>query len=175
MILTLLVLALACTPQPAPVAPVAGAAAGATPAAAPDVAPAAAAAPAWHVNLGEPFAAAEIVPVDTIMKDPAAWNGKDVVVEGLVKEVCQKKGCWHTVATADPAVALMIKDKEYKIFLPKDSAGKKVHIHGIFAVADMPQDEARHYAEDAGRDPSTIVGVQKSFEIDVAGVKFVEG
>lgn len=170
MILTLLLaLGLACSPPPAVTAPVVPAPVAPAPAAeAPVSAPPA-------VNLGEPFAEAEIVPVDTIMKDPAAWNGKDVVVEGLIKEVCQKKGCWHTIATADPAVALMVKDKEYKIFLPKDSAGKKVHIHGIFAVSDMPEDEARHYAEDAGRDPSTIVGVQKSFGIDVAGVKFVEG
>ncbi len=138
-------------------------------------APAAPAPAAWLVALGEPFTATEVVPVDRLVADPAAWDGKDVVLEGVVKEVCQKKGCWHTLATADPAVNVMVKDKEYKIFLPKDAGGKKVHVKGTFAVTDLPEDEARHYAEDAGRDPSTIVGPQKTFAIDVAGVQFIEG
>ncbi|MES2644349.1 MAG: DUF4920 domain-containing protein [Myxococcota bacterium] len=133
------------------------------------------AAPAWHVALGETFTAAEIVPVDKVVADPAAWDGKDLVVEGVVKEVCQKKGCWHTIATSDATVNVMVKDKDYKIFLPKDAGGKKVLVKGTFAVAELPEAEARHYAEDAGRDPSTIVGPQKTFAIDVAGVQFVEG
>jgi len=163
----LLLLALACSPtQPE-----------ATPAAPPvaEQAPAPQA-PVSTVNLGDAaFDESAIVPIDTIVKDPAAWDGKDVVVDAVVKEVCQKKGCWHTLATADPAVSVMVKDKEYAIFLPKDSAGKKVHVHGTFAVSELPEAEARHYAEDAGRDPSTIVGPQKAFTLDVAGVKFVEG
>ncbi len=165
----LLLLSLACSttqPEPAAVPPVAEAA----PVAAPVPA-----APASNVNLGEAFDETTIVPVDTLVKDPPAWDGKDVVVEGVIKEVCQKKGCWHTLATADPNVSIMVKDKEYKVFLPSDSAGKKVHVHGTFAVVDMPEDEARHYAQDAGRDPSGIVGPQKSLTLDVAGVKFVEG
>lgn len=133
------------------------------------------AAPAWHVALGEAFTATDVVSVDKVVADPAAWDGKDLVVEGVVKEVCQKKGCWHTIATADPAVNVMVKDKDYKIFLPKDAGGKKVYVKGTFAVAELPEAEARHYAEDAGRDPSAIVGPQKTFAIDVAGVQFLEG
>jgi len=163
----LLALALACSPAPAPT-PVAAEAPAAPVAEAP-------AAPASNVALGEAFTATDIVPVDTLVASPAAWDGKEVVVAGVIKEVCQKKGCWHTIATADPAVNIMVKDKEYKIFLPKDSAGKKVHVKGTFAVAELPEEEARHYAEDAGRDPSAIVGPQKTFALDVAGVKFVEG
>ncbi|MDP2304603.1 MAG: DUF4920 domain-containing protein [Pseudomonadota bacterium] len=166
----LLTLLFACSPAaplaPAPAPPVAAAPA---PAAAPS-------APAeWHVALGEAFTVTDIVPIDQLVANPTAWDGKDVVAEGVVKEVCQKKGCWHTIATADPAVNVMVKDKDYKIFLPKDAGGKKVHIKGTFGVVELPEEEARHYAEDAGRDPSAIVGPQKTFAIDVAGVKFVEG
>ncbi len=123
--------------------------------------------------VGEAFEPGTPVTVDALVAAPDTWSGKDVVVEGTVKEVCQKKGCWHTIATADPSVDVMVKDKEYKIFLPKDSAGKKVLVRGSFAVTEMPEDEARHYAEDAGKDPSTIVGPQKRFTLDVSGVKFL--
>lgn len=130
--------------------------------------------PPVEVNLGEAVDSAGVVPIDTVLASAADYDGKDVVVEGTVKEVCQKKGCWHTIATASPDVAVMVKDKEYKIFLPKDSAGKKVHLKGNFALVETPEAEARHYAEDAGKDPSTIVGPQKGYAIDVAGVKFVD-
>ncbi len=130
--------------------------------------------PVDNVNLGEPVDSAGVVPIDTVLANVGEYNGKDVVVEGTVKEVCQKKGCWHTIATANADVAVMVKDKEYKIFLPKDSAGKKVHLKGNFAMVETPEDEARHYAEDAGKDPSTIVGPQKGYAIDVAGVKFID-
>ena len=168
----LLALALACSPS-APPTPATEAAPSAE-AAPPPAASASAPAPA-NLAFGEAFTATELVPVDRLVAEAATWDGKDVVVEGVVKEVCQKKGCWHTIATADPNVNVMVKDKEYKIFLPKDAGGKKVHVKGTFAVAEIPEDEARHYAQDAGRDPSTIVGPQKTFAIDAAGVKFVEG
>ena len=166
-----LLLALACSPQPSPAAaPPAAAPEGAAPEA-PAAAPAAA--PASQESLGEPFADTDVVPVDTLVANAASYDGKEIVLEGAVKEVCQKKGCWHTIATADPAVNIMVKDKEYKIFLPKDSAGKRVHVKGTFAVETMPVEEARHYAEDAGRDPATVTGQQKTFALDVSGVKFV--
>jgi len=146
--------------------------------AAPAAAPVEATAPAvgeWHVALGDLFDDSTTVPVDQIVASPATWDGKDVVVDGVVKEVCQQKGCWRTIATAGPQASVMVKDEEYEIFLPEDAAGKKVYLKGTFAVAVLPESEARHYAEDAGRHPSTSLGPQKTFAIDVAGARFVEG
>lgn len=174
--MNILLLLLACGAEPAATTP--------NPAPAAEAAPTAEAAPAEEAGgraesatpglvVGAAFEAGEPVAVDALVAAPETWSGKDVVVEGTVKEVCQKKGCWHTIATANPDVDLMVKDQEYKIFLPKDSAGKKVLVHGNFAVTEMPEDEARHYAEDAGRDPSTIVGAQKRFTLDVSGVRFL--
>ena len=139
----------------------------------PAVQPVVEAAPAPSPPLGEDFTAEPVIPVDTLLAQAADWTGKEVVVEATVKEVCQKKGCWHTLATASPDVAIMVRDKEYKIFLPKDAAGKRVQVRGTFAMVETPEDEARHLAEDAGRDPSTVVGPQKGYQIDAAGVKFV--
>lgn len=178
--LLLLTSLLACSPAPKPEAqPAAEAAPAAAAPAAPTAQPAAepAGEPAAEAQaapaLGAPFTATNVVPVDTLVADSATWDGKPVVVEATVKEVCQKKGCWHTLATANPDVTVMVRDKEYGIFLPKDSAGKKVYVKGTFSVAQIPQDEARHYAEDAGRDASTINGPQRTFAIEADGVQFL--
>lgn len=137
---------------------------------APAVAPA-----ADNVFLGDPVDGARALPIDVVLASASAYDGKEVVVEGTVKEVCQKKGCWHTIATASPDVSVMVKDKEYKVFLPKDAAGRRVHVGGTFALVETPEAEARHYAEDAGRDPSLVVGPQRGYAIDVSGVQFIEG
>jgi hypothetical protein len=123
--------------------------------------------------LGEPFTAETVLPVDALVANAAEWSGKEVVVEATVKEVCQKKGCWHTLATATPDVVILVRDQEYKIFLPKDAAGKRVQVKGTFAVVETPEAEAKHLAEDAGRDPAGIVGPQKGYQIDAAGVQFL--
>lgn len=167
--LTLAFLVLACaTPEPV-AAPVP------TPAPAPEAAAPAAEPSAPAVFLGDAVDPAGALAIDEVIARSTEFDGKEIVVRGTVKEVCQKKGCWHTIATANPDVAVMAKDKDYKIFLPKDSAGKAVLVKGTFAVAEVPEAEARHYAEDAGKDPATIVGPQKGFQLDVAGVQFVEG
>ena len=157
----LLLLAFACSNAPS--------ASGAAPA--PAAAPAAA--PPVQTVLGAEVDLAAAVPVDDVIAAAATWSGKPVTVKGTVKEVCQKKGCWHTLATKDPAVNVLVKDKEYGIFLPFDSAGRTAVVKGTFTVELLPVDEARHYAEDAGRDPSTITAPVPSYLMDADGVRLL--
>jgi hypothetical protein len=67
----------------------------------------------------------------------------------------------------------MVKDKEYAIFLPKDVAGREVVVEGTFSVGVMPLEEARHYAQDAGKDPNSITEAPKTFSLDMDGVKLL--
>ncbi|MFN7143894.1 MAG: DUF4920 domain-containing protein, partial [Myxococcota bacterium] len=165
----LLLLAIACSPtelpEPPPAAPAEAAQA---PAAAP-------AAPATNPNVayGAEVDPTGAVPVDQLVAQADTWNGKPVTLTGTVKQVCQKKGCWHTIGTSDPAVDVMVKDKEYKIFLPFDAAGKTAVVKGTFSVETLPLEEARHYAEDAGKDPNTVTVAPKTFLMDADGIKLI--
>lgn len=163
----LLALMLACA-TPAPTTTPAEAPAPAAPAEAP-----AAEAPAQNIAYGEAVDETAAVTVDAVIAAADTYNGKPVTVTGTVKEVCQKKGCWHTIATNDPNVDVMVKDKAYGIFLPFDAAGKKVAVKGTFSVEVLPLEEARHYAQDAGKDPNTITEAPKTFLMDADGVKLL--
>lgn len=125
------------------------------------------------VALGGPVDTTNAIPADQVVAEADKLSGREITLTGTVREVCQKKGCWHTVTTADPNTSIMVKDKEYAIFLPKDCAGKNIAIQGVFTVEAISEDEARHYAEDAGRDPSKIVGPQRTYLMDASGVKFL--
>ena len=79
---------------------------------------------------------------------------------GVVKEVCQSKGCWMKVELEDGAEA-MVRFKDYGFFMPKDIAGKEVIINGLAFVEEMSVEDQRHYAEDAGRSADEISKITK--------------
>lgn len=79
---------------------------------------------------------------------------------GVVKEVCQAKGCWMKVALDDGEVA-MVRFKDYGFFMPKDIAGKEVVVNGLAFVEEMSVDDQRHYAEDAGKSVDEIAKINQ--------------
>ena len=89
---------------------------------------------------------------------------------GIVNEVCQSKGCWMKVDLEDWN-QVMVKFKDYGFFMPKDIAGKEVIINGKAFVNEVPVEEQRHYAEDAGKSEEEIAAITEpkttfSFEAD---------
>lgn len=79
---------------------------------------------------------------------------------GVVKEVCQAKGCWMKVALEDGKEA-MVRFKDYGFFMPKDIAGKEVVVNGLAFIEEMGVEDQRHYAKDAGKSPAEIAKITK--------------
>jgi hypothetical protein len=77
-----------------------------------------------------------------------------------VNSVCQAKGCWMKVEL-DNEIEAMVKFKDYGFFMPKDISGKQVVMNGIAFVNEVPVDELRHYAEDAGKTEEEIAAITK--------------
>ncbi len=137
------------------------------------VAAAAPEAPATLVNLGTSPDEALAVSLDEVLANAGAWEGKSVVVKAGIATVCQKKGCWHRLATANPDVTVMCKDKEYEVFLPLDAAGKTAVVAGVFHQEVLSIEDAKHFAEDAGKDPATVTAPVTQYAIDLVGVKLL--
>lgn len=91
---------------------------------------------------------------------------------GTVDEVCQSKGCWMKINLED-GEQVMVKFKDYGFFMPKDIAGKEVVLNGKAFVNELPVDELRHYAEDAGQSAEEIAAItasKKTFSFEADGV-----
>ena len=91
---------------------------------------------------------------------------------GKVDEVCQSKGCWMKINLED-GEQVMVKFKDYGFFMPKDIAGKEVVLNGMAYVNEVPVDELRHYAEDAGKSADEIAAItepKKTFSFEANGV-----
>ncbi len=89
-----------------------------------------------------------------------------------VIEVCQAKGCWMTL-NLDNGQEAMVKFKDYAFFMPKDIAGKDVILNGKAFVNEVPVDEQRHYAEDAGKSAEEVAAItepKKTYSFEADGV-----
>ncbi len=95
---------------------------------------------------------------------------------GKVNEVCQAKGCWMKVDLED-GNQVMVKFKDYGFFMPKNIAGEEVIINGKAFVNEVPVEELRHYAEDAGKSAeeiATITESEKTYSFEADGVLLIQ-
>jgi len=111
---------------------------------------------------GEPVALAEIIANDD------AYADKEVYVKTRVAKVCQKKGCFLVAQDGDKMARVSFKD--YGFFVPTDTGGKTVTLVGTFSKKTISEAQAKHFAEDAGEDPSKVTGERTEYAIVATSV-----
>ncbi len=87
----------------------------------------------------------------------------EVFFTAKVNKVCKKKGCFFIAVDGDNSARVTFKD--YGFFIPTNSAGKEVVFRGVLSEKVLTEDQAKHYAEDAGENADEIVGEQKEYSI----------
>lgn len=100
-------------------------------------------------TFGAPIELEGAVSVAEVLKAPENFTGRPVRLTGPVDSVCQTKGCWMKVGSAEPSV--FVKFKDYAFFVPKDAAGRDVVFEGELKVKEISVAEQRHYLEDEGK------------------------
>lgn len=130
---------------------------------APAAAPAAATATSYDFyGGGTPVEGA--VAVDSVLANPAAYEGKPVVLSGPIVGTCATKGCWMRLGSAQKNV--FVKFKDYGFFVPTGGVeGREAVITGELKVVTQSVEELKHYYEDAGKheeaakitEPRTVV------------------
>ncbi|HMT11974.1 MAG TPA: hypothetical protein PKA39_10175 [Ignavibacteria bacterium] len=50
----------------------------------------------------------------------------------------------------------------------------RMMVEGVFSVKEITEDQAKHFAEESGKDPSTISGPQKMYRITATGIKILK-
>jgi hypothetical protein len=125
---------------------------------------------------GEEFGAGltleEVSFLREVVAHPEAWADRPVLVEGEVREVCQRRGCWMVLGDGEAEVRVRFQD--YAFFVPKDAAGRHAYVEGRVGSERLSQEMARHYAEEsASGDPSRIRGPQVVVSLTATGVRLL--
>jgi hypothetical protein len=143
----------------------------AAPAVAPSVTP-------EGTKFGAGVTLADTVPVDAILADPNAYKGKTVRVEGMVTDVCPKRGCWMELAGSAPGQKLKFKVTDGEMVFPMDAKGKVAIAQGEVAVRELTLEETKQNAEYEAKeygkayDPASITTPKIVVRIDGTGAVF---
>ncbi len=120
----------------------------------------------------------DTVAVDAILADPNAYKGKTVRVEGMVTDVCPKRGCWMELAGSAPGQKLKFKVTDGEMVFPMDAKGKVAIAQGEVAVRELTLEEtkanAEYEAKEYGKayDPASITTPKIVVRIDGTGAVF---
>lgn len=126
-------------------------------------------------SFGAAIKLAETTPIDTILADPKAFDGKTVRVEGMITDVCPKRGCWMELAGNAPGQKLRFKVTDGEMVFPMDAKGQRVTAEGVVAVKEMSIEESKQYAEYQAKeygkpyDPASITKPTVIARIDGTG------
>ena len=123
-------------------------------------------------NFGTLVTADKAVAYDMMLAKMGNKDSMSMKVVGKVKEVCQKKGCWMNLALTDKEAAF-VKFKDYGFFMPLNSKGAEVIVHGKAFVSVESIEELKHYAKDAGKSQAaidSIVAPEVTYSFEANGV-----
>lgn len=104
----------------------------------------------------------EVTAVSAILDNPDAFIGKTVRVEGMILEVCAKRGCWVYVAGDRQGEKIQVKVTDGEIVFPMSASGRMAAVEGIVEELKLSKEQMiqymRHLAEEKGQpfDPSTV-------------------
>jgi hypothetical protein len=118
-------------------------------------------------------------PISSIIKDPKAFDGKRVLVEGLIVEVCEKRGCWIRIASDKAFESLRFKVDDGVMTFPMEAKGKTVLAEGVVTVSTLTREQAVEQAREAAKergtlatfDPSTIKGPVTDVQLTGEGAR----
>lgn len=131
--------------------------------------------PAAATKYGKGVSEAAPVKLSELMANPDAYVGKVVKVEGLITEVCAKRGCWINVAGDVEFQTIRIKVEDGVIVFPMTDKGKKVVAEGTFKKTELTKEQAiakaKHECEEKGTkfDPASVTGPATVYQIQGTG------
>lgn len=105
---------------------------------------------------------ADLVKISELRANPDRYVGKTVRVEGLITDVCARRGCWMEIASDKEFETMRVKVDDGVIVFPLTAKGKLAQAEGVFTRFEVPAERVlemkKHEAEEKGVafDPKTF-------------------
>ena len=101
-------------------------------------------------KLGKGVTLKEATPIADVVKNPEAFVGKTIRVDGTATAVCQHMGCWMAVSESDKADAptVRLKVEDGVIVFPVSAKGKQVSAEGTFELIAANDAEGKEAASE---------------------------
>lgn len=74
-----------------------------------------------------------------------------MALEGQIKAVCKKKGCWMKMANPNPEGEDLFVSFDYEFLVAKNADGRRAIIHGVLSNDTTSVEYLKEIAKDAGK------------------------
>jgi Domain of unknown function (DUF4920) len=103
-----------------------------------------------HGHFGAAFTGAKAQKLKDLAAQPEQFKDQTLTVSGVVRRVCERKGCWMELATsaAAEAASCRIRFKDYGFFVPIDSKGANAKIEGVLMVNNVSKARVEHLEQE---------------------------
>jgi hypothetical protein len=124
---------------------------------------------------GQPLRGSDTIKISVLLSEPDEYVGQTVRVEGLITGVCEKRGCWMSLASDAEFQELRIKVDDGVIVFPIEAKGKRAIAEGEFTKIEMTMEQTlaykKHHAEEHNEefDPSTVTEPLTYYQIKATG------
>ena len=110
---------------------------------------------------GAVISAEGAVPMSALKAALGTRDSARLKLVGKASAVCQARGCWMTLPTAD-GQQMRVRFRDYAFFVPKDLSGHAVVVSGWAHRSTVPKEELQHYAKDAGKSSQEIAAITQN-------------
>jgi len=117
---------------------------------------------AENTTFGKGVHLTETTAVSAILDNPDTYIGKTVKIDGMILEVCARRGCWVYVAGDREGEKIQVKVTDGEIVFPMSVSGRMAAVEGVVEELKLSREEMirylKHLAEEKGQpfDPSTV-------------------
>ena len=101
--------------------------------------------------------------IHEVLKNPDKYLNKNVLVSGVIDDVCPMRGCWIQISDKNQTGPIRVKVTDGEIVFPLSAKNHNVTVQGTFVRLDLSKDQAInwkvHLAKEKGveLDPNDIV------------------
>jgi hypothetical protein len=98
---------------------------------------------------GEAVGGSRRVSFADALKEPQKYDGKTVVIEGVVRRVCQMEGCWIEIGPKQGEGSVRVTF-DHKFTVPKDAAEMNFRAEGTLKVKALSKETVEHLVKEDG-------------------------
>lgn len=124
---------------------------------------------------GNALTLTEVTKVSDIYASPEKFNGKRVLVQGPIVDVCSSMGCWIALGSDKEFQTIRFKVDDGVIVFPMSIKGQNARVEGVISVETLSVEDQIKQGEQHAKeqkttfDPSTIKGPKTNIQIKGEG------
>lgn len=106
--------------------------------------------PAEGEKYGQDITLKDHTKISEILEKPETFEGKKVLVEGTVVNVCEMRGCWIEISSDKEFETIRVKVNDGEIVFPMEAKGKKAVVEGEVYSIEIESKESCSHKEGEG-------------------------